>query len=350
MQSYDGCEERLVHNKLIAEFYMKDLKCVNEIVRKFEEIVKEPKNPKPELAYLHYNYALILYHRRQIRKALKILKPLLRLIKTSGEHLDEVLSAHIFLLNLTMLSEIDYKHANGVLDQTRDECKKFLSTTVTLYEEGGQQWDYKDMWQLMAHRVDVFNRTEVKLNMKPDSVEYCVLRAHQHFLKHDIQMAAKELSKSFPRAAFTVARNGESQDTVLANNMGLIHFSVRHYAMAVRFFQYALNFDNLASENVLNNAVLVEMSACRRPEILYNLGVSMLHLERPQEAFDCLLVPLNYHHNNPRLWLRLAEACIMVHKQNQKDQTNNHLLTRGAIGSGMLRKFILRPSEQKYKT
>lgn len=97
--------------------------------------------------------------------------------------------------------------------------------------------------------------------------------------------------------------------------MGLIHFHVRHYAMAARFFQHAITFDNAALQSIGTVPALHCMSTLRRPEILYNLGVAMLHLQRPQDAFECLMVPVRIYHNNPKLWLRLAEACIMVHKQ-----------------------------------
>lgn len=97
--------------------------------------------------------------------------------------------------------------------------------------------------------------------------------------------------------------------------MGIIHFHVRHYAMAARFFQHSLTFDQTAMESVGDSPPLQCLGATKRPEILYNLGIAMLHLQRPKEAFECLLIPLNYYHNNPRLWLRLADACIMVHTQ-----------------------------------
>lgn len=84
--------------------------------------------------------------------------------------------------------------------------------------------------------------------------------------------------------------------------MGLIHFSVRHYAMAVRFFQHGLSFDQSATENNGKEIQLHCIGASQRPEILYNLGIAMLHLQRPKEAFECLLVPLNHYHNNPKLW------------------------------------------------
>lgn len=101
--------------------------------------------------------------------------------------------------------------------------------------------------------------------------------------------------------------------------MGLIHFHVRHYAMAVRFFQHALTFDQTAMDSAGCNSgrslPLHVVGASRRPEILYNLGIALLYLKRPKDAFECLLVPLGIYHNNPRLWLRLAESCIMVHRE-----------------------------------
>jgi len=95
--------------------------------------------------------------------------------------------------------------------------------------------------------------------------------------------------------------------------MGVIHLRVRHYAIAAQFFQNALNFDQQLARN-LRQSTLQTMSSARSCEILYNLGVAMLHLRRPKEAFQCFLVPVKQFHSNPRLWLRMAEACIMEHE------------------------------------
>lgn len=93
------------------------------------------------------------------------------------------------------------------------------------------------------------------------------------------------------------------------------------------------------------------LGATKRPELLYNLGISLLYLQRPKDAFDCLLVPLNIYHKNPKLWLRLAECCIMVHKQNllEIEKQNKNIVT-SIIGSGMHRKYILTPTPHKYIT
>lgn len=162
--------------------------------------------------------------------------------------------------------------------------------------------------------------------------------------------------------------------------MGLIHFHVRHYALAVRFFQHALQFDQRAVDSLGKDAPLHAIGATKQPEILYNLGIAMLHLQRPKEAFECFLVPLNYFHNNPKLWLRLAEACIMVHKevcaaasgfqfafsvsvkyvnwfflcfspfgrmQNLKSKERKHIVS-AVIGSGIHRKYIIHPTPPKH--
>lgn len=53
---------------------------------------------------------------------------------------------------------------------------------------------------------------------------------------------------------------------------------------------------------------------------MYNLGLSKLYLGKSKEAFDCLLVALRIYHNNPRLWLRVAEACISHHKSEKQNR------------------------------
>lgn len=48
---------------------------------------------------------------------------------------------------------------------------------------------------------------------------------------------------------------------------------------------------------------------------MYNLGIALLHAGRAAQAFDCLIVAVRRYHRNSSLWMRLAECCIMVHKQ-----------------------------------
>ena len=66
--------------------------------------------------------------------------------------------------------------------------------------------------------------------------------------------------------------------------------------------------------NLLSTVVLPNVSVSRHSEILYNLGVELLHCGQPQSAFDCLLETLQQYQVNPCLWLRLAECCIMAQR------------------------------------
>ena len=54
------------------------------------------------------------------------------------------------------------------------------------------------------------------------------------------------------------------------------------------------------------------LGVSRRHEILYNLGIQLLFSGRPIVAFDCLVEAVQIYHTNPRLWLRLAECCIVA--------------------------------------
>lgn len=76
---------------------------------------------------------------------------------------------------------------------------------------------------------------------------------------------------------------------------------------------------NFHNENffLLDDAANKYLFTCdgnKLPQIMYNLGVSLLHSGKPIQAFDCLTLAVQIYHTNPRLWLRLAECCIMVHK------------------------------------
>lgn len=65
----------------------------------------------------------------------------------------------------------------------------------------------------------------------------------------------------------------------------------------------------------LSNRPLYTLSANKNTELMYNLGVVLLYAGKPIKAFDCLTEAVQVYHMNPRLWLRMAECCIMAHKE-----------------------------------
>ncbi|KAK2564689.1 CCR4-NOT transcription complex subunit 10 [Acropora cervicornis] len=95
---------------------------------------------------------------------------------------------------------------------------------------------------------------------------------------------------------------------------------------------------------------LVTLGVNRRHEILYNLGIQLLFCGRPGVAFDCLLKAVRVYHTNPRLWLRLAECCIVSFQLSddfrQKCIKKSDVI-QDVVGSGPHRKIVLSPQTDK---
>lgn len=82
------------------------------------------------------------------------------------------------------------------------------------------------------------------------------------------------------------------------------------------YFKYTLIL--LIAEGSLSGQPLHVIGASVKTELMFNLGISLLHARKPEEAFDCLIEAIQMYHMNPRLWLRLTECCIMTHKKVNK--------------------------------
>lgn len=73
---------------------------------------------------------------------------------------------------------------------------------------------------------------------------------------------------------------------------------------------FSLTFLLPGTDTPLSGRPLAVLGVNCRHILLYNLGLQQLHAGHPLAAFDSLLEVVQVYHTNPRLWLRLAEACI----------------------------------------
>ena len=81
------------------------------------------------------------------------------------------------------------------------------------------------------------------------------------------------------------------------------------------------HFDGLCfAGKSLSGRPVQTLGCSRHYELMYNLGIQLLHCGQPTAALDCLLQTAGIFHLNPRLWLRLAECCIMTHRSVSKTQ------------------------------
>jgi hypothetical protein len=117
----------------------------------------------------------------------------------------------------------------------------------------------------------------------------------------------------------------------LLNNLSIVNFSLKKYALSCLFFKKSLNenlkfanryaersndHNNNSDESKLNKQITLSNSLNRRLvnrhyEILYNMGVGLLFNKQPIEAFECFLKVVDCYTQNARVWLRLAECCVV---------------------------------------
>jgi CCR4-NOT transcription complex subunit 10 len=72
-------------------------------------------------------------------------------------------------------------------------------------------------------------------------------------------------------------------------------------------------FKNLFYADPLSQP-LYRLGGNKHYELMYSLGVSLLHAGQISKAFDCFTEAAQKLHNNPKLWLRMAECCIYSYK------------------------------------
>lgn len=197
----------------------------------------------------------------------------------------------------------------------------------------------KELKTIVTHAVTAGNSLNVTLISLKSQLEY---------LKGNFRKAIKVLNQcaAIPPPSPSY---GPSLGVMYYNNLGVIHLGMGKPTVACLYLQKALQETQIGEESnssahseVLSHQPLYQLSSNVQPELYYNLGVTLLHMNKPDKAFDFLLEVLQVHPMNPRLWLRLAECCITVHKLGLKeDQSSKRSIIQGTIGVGMHRKICL---------
>lgn len=116
---------------------------------------------------------------------------------------------------------------------------------------------------------------------------------------------------------------GESIALLYYNNIASLHFAMGKPNLSSFYLRKALEenkkaVDNGKTESTNNSTAdsllpLYALGKNKHYEIMYSLGVSLLYSGQATKAFDCFIEAAQQLHNNPRLWLRMAECCILCH-------------------------------------
>ena len=111
--------------------------------------------------------------------------------------------------------------------------------------------------------------------------------------------------------------NNLSLNSFRAGNLGLAKLELR---AALRRTEHLSKSSSTAATDEVALAPrqmpLPLLGASRHAELLYNYGVQLLLSQKQSEetAFEALLTVAKWYPRNPRLWLRLAECCIKLHR------------------------------------
>ncbi|KAG5884107.1 hypothetical protein JTB14_024147 [Gonioctena quinquepunctata] len=369
---------KFVHNKAIIEYCKSDLKKTDQLQKSLTAIctqfqIKVEKLDDIDHCILQFNQAIILYHQRQYTAAQRIMDRVYKFIEPMDESLAKQVSLLAIELQLCLrqpdkaLTLISYLENNLIyggtiplkgLDKSGKERKIQLPPPKPLSEEFEKKLlKYKLRCYVMSHSLKMAAK-EVQVLLKDKlNIDAMFLAANIEYLKGNYTDAVKILT-SIPNDCLSYGDHGESSTVMFYNNMGVIHYAMGKPNLACHYFQTALKGDISHSQSGTkkddNEKPLYTLGSSKYHELMYNLGISLLHAGRPSQAFDCLIIAVRRYHRNSRLWMRLAECCVTVHKEtNEIDFEKQKNLIAEIVGSKEKQKIVLISNlskDKKYST
>ncbi|XP_022083973.1 CCR4-NOT transcription complex subunit 10-like isoform X2 [Acanthaster planci] len=384
-----GSDVKVGHNLMVAKFYQSGCTRNDDLRKALGQVCTQAQVnlsgvdslEDTDHAILFFNHAIILYHMRQHHEAIQILEKLFQII----EPLEENLAHKILLLLIeTYLCTYQPEKALGILAY----LEKLLFSTESSGNKGGSESSNKDNKDSNTEESNIdpekyrptlhLLKTRCYLQMKHvkvckreiktvmNSAGPCAvslfLKSNFEYIRQNYRKAIKLLNSATPTA--DSLKTGQVIPVMYFNNLAIIHFYMGKYHLAAYYGRRALQENANAIAELpkrkgqsLNNRHIKTLGMNRRYELLYNVGIQLLHEGRPLAAFECLTEAIQVYPTNPRLWLRLAECCIAANAlpQNSEAEGKSSLdstrrgIVRNVIGSGPHRKVILSPGSSEYK-
>ncbi|KAL5282593.1 CNOT10 family protein [Megaselia abdita] len=319
-----GKHLKVVHNKAIAKFFENGCKNTDTLLTILEQedlTLAANSSIQQSSSIAKYNLAIIYFNNKKYEKAIETLSPLIDNLENIYESTAGkvgILFLHLLVIT-NQIRKADFfldillKTLNISLEISKDESIEFSSGNNTGILTTNCDVELRKCLQVIKIHLMILNKEPFNFpeEIPKASQEYEVLKAFNSFLKTDLKSAGQFLINN------ECGEESELYEISLNNNLGVLQFSNNKIGIAEHFFQCALRYDKELYTNIKSMPSHC-LGYLKTPEILYNLGLSKLHLGKSKEAFDCLLVSLRIYHNNPRLWLRVAEACIIHYKSKQE--------------------------------
>jgi CCR4-NOT transcription complex subunit 10 len=175
------------------------------------------------------------------------------------------------------------------------------------------------------------------------------LKANLEYLRQNFKKSIKLLQSA--NVVSPSSHSCQNYQTLYLNNMGCLHYRMRRFRSAASYFSKALvacdrSQDDKAGQKAADSSSNANIGALvctpNECEVMYNIGVQLLLMGRPAPAFQCLRKSSKLFYDRPRLWLRMGEACILSHVQDEHKQSGvKRTIVRGIIGSAQRRRVLL---------
>uniref|UniRef100_A0A0C9RUB3 CCR4-NOT transcription complex subunit 10 n=1 Tax=Fopius arisanus TaxID=64838 RepID=A0A0C9RUB3_9HYME len=382
---------KVMHNKVIVEYYKNDLKKTELAGKSLNAICGAPTtvdspSDSPddvEKCVMRFNQAVLLYHTRQDELSLQILTRLFTFVEPMEENLawnvclllielhivTNRLDAALSLINYvesqficstdsskltsspsTPSGEKDGPSKNIVIKELKERKKDSIDSTNDLFRI--KLLKYKARVYLLLQQPKLC-RKEWKLLVSlgtPVNISTMFLKAHLEYMRGNFKKSLKLLNSASDNLEYKIC--GESAAVLYYNNVACINYANGKPNLAAFYFQKALEENKKAMESVrvrdadpISSQALFTLGGDRHYELMFGLGVSLLQAGQATKAFDCFTEAAQRLHNSPTLWLKLAECCIYCHKpSNEIDfdiPKRREDMVQKVVGCGVHRKIIL---------
>ncbi|XP_021933283.1 CCR4-NOT transcription complex subunit 10 isoform X3 [Zootermopsis nevadensis] len=380
-------DTKVAHNKAIVEYYKSDLKKTDQFRKNMNFVCGQAhvniedvdSLEDVEHCVIYYNQAVLLYHLKQYSTALKIMHKIFSFIEPMEESLAHCVCLLLLELQLCMhqpdktLALVTYVENQFVVStdsviSSEKEIKSLEKEHKEMKPVTGDAatdtfrlklLQYRARCYLMMHALKACKR-EIKnlITAGGPTLTSVLLKGNLEYQRGNYRKAMKVIN-SIPQSSLSFKDLGESAPVFYYSDMGCIHHYMGKPQLACYYLQKALQENEMATKSLpkaeqaepYSGRPLYTLGSNKSYELMYNLGVTLLHARCPIKAFDCLTEAVQVYHMNPRLWLRLAECCVMAHKAENESDFNIHMrrkdLVQGVVGTGTHRKIILTPQLSK---
>lgn len=263
-------------------------------------------------------------------------------------------------LSRTMSDEtIDYENLLSTLDISGDN----LTRTAGLSSSS-------DLLRTPADRTMPTTTIDLKLKLQLYKVQFLLLTRNLKAVKREVKEAMNmargrdssmalllksqlEYARGNHRKAIKLLmassyRTDPGFSSILNNNFGCIYYQLGKHHTSTVFFSKALS--NSSSLRKDKPRKLSTFSQDKSLLIIYNCGMQYLACGKPVLAARCFQKASLVFHNQPLLWLRIAECCLMALEKGLLKSIgvpNGSEIRVNVIGKGKWRQLVVEDGVSK---